>query len=365
MNLLGALPATFWQLLTVGGVGFACLWWFVLGAPRFGRRRALRARIAALGPAESASELAELRRMRETIADARRARQRTPAPAGRGEVLYRIPWFLFIGDTAADVPGLLAAAHSVSALPAPDDRESAGRAFWRWWFFDAVTAIETSPAAVCDPGSRRARSLWYQALMELTEQRDRLPLNGIVLCVGTAGLLGAPGATEPSAARLRRLVDEATEHLQIQLPVYLIVNGLEQLTGYATVCAALPPEVLSQALGHRLPLHGAPADDAQEDRLGALWAPIELRLRGLRMALLRNETTPAGRLAVHAFFDQVDALRPGLQRVVNRMFEDRRGRRPPRWRGLYMTAVKPEGGGAFVSDLFGRFLPSDQPLAHR
>jgi len=27
--------------------------------------------------------------------------------------------------------------------------------------------------------------------------------------------------------------------------------------------------------------------------------------------------------------------------------------------------VKPEGGGAFVSDLFGRFLPSDQPLAHR
>ena len=74
MNLLGALPASFWQLLTVCGVGFACLWWFVLGAPRFGRRRALRARIAALGPAESASELAELRRMRETIADARRAR---------------------------------------------------------------------------------------------------------------------------------------------------------------------------------------------------------------------------------------------------------------------------------------------------
>ena len=365
MNLLNALPASFWQLTTVCGVGFACLWWFVLGAPRAARRRALRARIAALGPAESSSELADLQRMRERIADARHTLQRAHGVGDRGEVLYRIPWFLFIGDTTADVPGLLAAAHSVSPLPAPDDREPAARAFWRWWFLDAVTAIETSPATVCDPGSRRARSLWYQALMELTEQRNRLPLNGIVLCIGTAGLLGTPEAIEPGAARLRRLIDEATEHLQIHLPVYLIVTGLEQLTGYATVCAGLPPEVLAQALGHRLPLHAAPADDAQEDRLGALFRPIELRLRSLRMALLCHETTPAGRLAIHTFFDQVNALQPGLQRVVNRMFEDRRGRRPPRWRGLYMTAVKPEAGGAFVSDLFGRFLPGDQPLAHR
>ena len=365
MNLLNTLPASFWQVITACGVGFACLWWFILGAPRAARRRALRVRIAALGPAESSSELAELQRLHETIARARQTLQRTPAVAGRGEVLYRIPWFLFIGDTAADVPGLLAAAHSVSPLPAPETQDTAGKAFWRWWFLDAITAIETSPATVCDIGSRRARSLWYQALMELTEQRDRLPLNGMVLCIGTAGLLGAPGDIEPGAARLRRLVDEATEQLQIRLPVYLIVTGLEQLAGYETVRAALPPEVLAQALGHRLPLQGKPADEAQDDRLGALFRPIQLRLHGLRMALLCNETTPAGRLAIHTFFDQVNALQPGLQRVVNRMFEERHGRRPPRWRGLYLTAVQPETGGAFVSDLFGRFLPSDQPLARR
>jgi len=365
MNFLSALPASFWQLITVCGVGFACLWWFVLGAPRSARRRSLRARIMALGPAESPSELADLQRMREAIVQARQTLQRAPDVPDRSEVLYRIPWFLFIGDTTADVPGLLAAAHSVSPLPGPDERETPGRAFWRWWFLDGITAIETSPAAVCEPGSRRARSLWYQALMELTEQRDRLPLNGIVLCIGAAGLLGASDAIEPGAARLRRLIDEATEQLQISLPVYLIVTGLEQLKGYATVHAALPPEVLMQALGHRLPLHSATDDEADDDRLGALFRPIELRLRGLCMALLRNEGTPAGRLAIHAFFDQVNALQPGLQRVVNRMFEERRGRRPPRWRGLYLTGVQPEAGGAFVSDLFGRFLPSDQPLARR
>ena len=41
------------------------------------------------------------------------------------------------------------------------------------------------------------------------------------------------------------------------------------------------------------------------------------------------------------------------------------GPRSPRWRGLYFTATPPDGhAGAFAQDLFTRFFPSDQPLAH-
>ena len=365
MTTLSSLPATFWQLVAVCGIAFIALWWWLLGAPQAARRRALRARITALGPAESASELAALQVMREAVAQARRGLRRTgPAARPSHEGLYGIPWFLFIGDTAADVPGLLAAAHSVSPLPVAHDRDTSGRAFWRWWFFETMTAIETSSAAVCDAGSRRTRNLWYQALMELAEQRERLPLNGVVVCVGAACLLGEAADVTPGTARLRHVVDEAAEHLQLRLPVYLIVTGLERLTGYDTVRGALPAEVLAQALGHRLPLQDRSAAPAAGDRLSDLFEPISARLQALRLRLLEEATSAADRLAIHAFFDRVSALQPGLRSVVDRMFEESRGRRSPYWRGLYLTGVQAEGGPAFVADLFQRFLPADQPLAH-
>lgn len=365
MPTLSSLPATFWQLVAVCGLAFVGLWWWLLGAPQAARRRALRARVAALGPAESPSELAALHGMREAVAQARRALRRTgtpPRPPHGG--LYGIPWFLFIGDTAADVPGLLAAAHSVSPLPVAHDRDASGRAFWRWWFFETMTAIETSPAAVCDSGSCRTRKLWYGALMELAEQRERLPLNGVVVCVGAASLLGDTAAVTPGTTRLRHLVDEAAEHLQLRLPVYLIVTGLEGLPGYDTVRGALPPEVLAQALGHRLPLQDRSAAPPAGDRLSQLFEPIAARLQALRLRLLDEATSAADQLAIHAFFEQVNALQPGLHSVVDRMFEESRGRRSPYWRGLYLTGVQTDTGAAFVSDLFQRFLPADQPLAH-
>jgi type VI protein secretion system component VasK len=365
MATLSSLPASFWQLVTICGLGFLGLWWFMLGAQQAARRRALRARIAASGPPESPSELATLHGMRQAIAQARKMMLRAPAPArSRNDGLYGIPWFLFIGDTAADVPGLLAAAHSVSPLPVAHDRDASGHAFWRWWFLETMTAIETSPAAVCDTGSRRARNLWYQALMELAEQRERLPLNGVVVCIGTPSLLGDAAAIEPATARLRHLVDEAAEHLQLRLPVYLVVTGLEQLPGYETVRNALPPEVLTQALGHRLPLLDRRSEPPPaSDRLSELFEPIASRLHGLRLSLLDKATSAADRRAIHAFFDQVNALQPGLRRVVDRMFAESRGRRSPHWRGLYLTGVQADAGGAFVSDLFRRFLPVDQPVA--
>ena len=80
--------------------------------------------------------------------------------------------------------------------------------------------------------------------------------------------------------------------------------------------------------------------------------------------MIDEATRDTERLAIHAFFNQVGALQPGLRGVVDRMFEESRGRRSPYWRGLYLTGVQAEGGAAFVSDLFQRFLPADQPLAH-
>lgn len=353
-----------WQLVAAGLIGVGALWWFLVGAGRFARRRALRQKIADIGNASSDSALAALSGLRRSSADAVQDLLRPAGqPTGRA-LLYRVPWLLFIGDQAADVPGLLAAARHASAQPAPPARESMADAFWRWWLLGPLTAVETHPDAVCEPSAARARSLWYQALLELAERRKRLPLNGIAVCVGASALLGDAKDIEETATRLRRLVDEASQLLRLRLPVYLMVNGLQALRGHDAVMAALPPAALAQALGHRLPHNEAIG--AAGPHLDQLFGAVAERLHALRMALARSRPLAEDRLAIHCFVEEVSALRPGLRLLAERLFQ---GPLPPngpalRWRGLYFTSAAEDGApGAFVADLFQRLLPGDQPLA--
>jgi len=364
--VLPLLPARFWQVLGLCLVAFGVLWWFASGAKRFSRRGFARKRIGDLGPGNPEEEKVALERMRAAIAQARQAIQRSPEIGKGRDPLYRIPWFLFVGDEDADAGALLRAANRVSPFPPPDPQPDD---YWRWWFFKSMIAIETPPSAVCDGSARRERGLWYQALMLLATERDKLPLNGIAVCVGACTLLAGPDAVRPVAMRLRRLVDEALEHLQVQLPVYLVVTGLDRLPGYAAFTGTMPEPALAQALGHRLS-DTEEISAATSGKLEDIFLPIVQRLHALRITALRGQATPAGRRAIYEFVEHVRRLQPGLATLVALMLEDNPFQRTPRWRGLYLTAspAEPAAGksgmaGGFLDDLFTRFLPVDQPLA--
>ena len=353
------LPAHFWPLLALCLLAFVSLWWFVLGSSRAARRRMLRLRIAALGQeTEAPSRPGELQ---QSLAQARRTLLHAPEPPVVRNPLYAIPWFVFIGDASANVAGLLDAAVDTSSSSAPHGEQD--DAFWHWRGLSAMFAIETSPAALGDPADPHERSLWYRALLELAERRKRLPLNGIVVCVGVATLLGDAAAREAVATRVRTLIHEAAEHLGLLLPVYFFVTGLERLSGYDVVRGALPDEVLVQALGHRLTHDAAPSIEADAE-LDVLFGEITQRLHALRMTLLRNEQDPVRRQAIHGFVEEVRSLQQGLREMAQGLFGNGHGPHSPRWRGLYLMAAPHDGrDGAFVHDLFERFLPADQPLA--
>lgn len=357
MNAMTQLPAHFWPLLVLCLLAFVSLWWLVLGSSRAARRRMLRLRIAALGQeTEAPSKPGELQ---QSLAHARRTLLHAPEPPVVRNPLYAIPWFVFIGDASANVTGLLDAAVDASSAPHAERDD----AFWHWRGLTSMIAIETSPAALGDPADRHERSLWYRALLELAERRKRLPLNGIVVCVGVSTLLGDAAERESVATRVRTLVHEAAEHLGLLLPVYFFVTGLERLSGYDVVRGALPDEVLAQALGHRLAHEAAPRIEANAE-LDVLFGEITQRLHALRMTLFRNEQDPVRRQAIHAFVEEVRSLQQGLREMAQRLFGNGHGPHSPRWRGLYLTAAPHDGrGGAFVHDLFERFLPADQPLA--
>ena len=364
LAILPQLPMRFWQVLGLCVVALVVLWWFMAGQRKASLKGRTRKRIGDLGPGNAEDEQEPLKRMTAAIGEAKRTIARSPDIDKGRTPLYRIPWFLMIGDEASDIDGLLRAATEVSPFPPPDRDEMEPDDVWRWWFFKSMIAIEMHPRVVCDNGARLDRGIWYQALMKLADEREKLPLNGIVVAVAAQTLLGPADALKDTATRLRRLVDEAMEHLQVQVPVYFVVSGLDRLHGYAQMRSALPAEAFAQALGHRFAADEV-VSAAASGRVAEVVKPIEDRLHALRITALRAQHTPQARRAVFDFVESLRQAGQGLSLFVNLMLEDNPFQRTPRWRGLYFagSADAANPGGAFVADLFTRFLPGDQPLA--
>ncbi|MCD9029082.1 type VI secretion system protein [Luteimonas sp. BDR2-5] len=364
IGLLPLVPGRFWQLAGLCLIGFAVLWWFLVGAKRYSRRGFSNKRIGDLGPGNPDDEREPLARMRAAIAEAKGTIRRSPDIDKGRDPLYRVPWLLFLGDADADTTALLASASRVSPFPPPTQAGADPDPLWRWWFFRSMIAIQMHARVVCEPGARLDRGLWYQALQLLRSERDKLALNGIVVCVSAQTLLGSADQVKAAGIRLRRLVDEAMEHLQIRPPVYFVVTGLDQLHGYADFRAALPAEAFEQALGFRL-ADSEVVSAATSGRLDDILGPVVERLHALRETALRSQSTPDKRRGVFEFVQAFPRMADGLRIFVDQLLADNPFQRTPRWRGLYFAGGGGAGhaGGAFVADLFTRFLPSDQPLA--
>lgn len=358
------VPMRFWQVLGICVVAMVVLWWFATGQRKASLKGRTRKRMGDLGPGNAEDEREPLQKMAAAIDEAKRTIARSPDMDKGRAPLYRIPWMMFIGDQAADVDGLLRAACDVSPFPPPERESMDADDVWRWWFFKSMIAIEMHPRVVCDNSARLDRGLWYQSLMKLADEREKLPLNGIVVAVAAQTLMGPADALKDTATRLRRLVDEAMEHLQVQMPVYFVVSGMDRLPGYAEARATLPAEAFSQALGHRF-ADNEVVSAASSKRIQDVIQPIEDRLHALRMTAMRAQATAHSRRAMFDFIESLREAGQGLSLFVTLMLEDNPFQRTPRWRGLYFagSADSAHRGGAFIADLFTRFLPSDQSLA--
>lgn len=347
------LGAAFWTVVALTPVGFAMLWWWVHNRPRLTRLRALRRLVAARGPEAIAEEQTADDDLTKVPSEARESLGRT--------ALYRRPWLLFLGDEAADVPALLAAARPSGALTPTLNRQNVPHSFWTWHALPALTAIEIHPRASGATQEATTRRLWYRALLRLAQIRSRVPLNGIVVCVSASQLRDEVYAVDQEGVRLRHRIEEVASHSGLSLPVYLVVTGLDRLAGYESMCEALGRDTLSQALGFCIPEN---AQTAALDLSVHAFGSIGQRLRALRMGLVRASATPAERFAAHRFVEDVLHMEGGVRALAVALFGSSGSDDSPHawWRGLYLTGAG-HGGPAFVNDLFRLFLPGDEPLA--
>ena len=337
------------------------LLWFVKGMPRLERRQALRRMRGDLAPGDAKDEEEPRRNMLQALLQTKQILAHSPDVDRKRDPLYAIPWILFLGDSKSLGQELLKAASSISPFPAPPRSENTNQ-FWHWWLFKGAIAIEADPRFVCDPSDRLHRGIWYHALQQLNSERKNMPINGVAVLVSAEKLLRDQEELRHYGLNLRRLVDECLEHLQVVVPVYLIVTGCERLPGFESFVRLLPADALRQGVGHRI---GDPSriNASSWQEFPAIFSGLCDRMHGIRLSGIRMEPDAIRRKGVWDFVEAFNSLSPGLALVIKLLLEDNPYQRTPQWRGLYFTAAP--GKGVFVEHLFTRFLPADQPLARR
>ncbi|VVQ26191.1 type VI secretion protein IcmF/TssM N-terminal domain-containing protein [Pseudomonas fluorescens] len=174
---------------------------------------------------------------------------RTDRSAGGGgsSALYDLPWYLVIGMSGAGKTSLLTRSGlSASIANSANDTQS-GTQHCDWYFSPEAVMIDTAGRYLRDDQSA---SEFAAFLRMLKKQRNKAAVNGLVLVVSLPELLAASAAERNElAAQLVSRIEEYTDCLDANPPIYLMLSKTDQLPGFSQAFEGLDLNERQQPLG--------------------------------------------------------------------------------------------------------------------
>ncbi|MCE0777922.1 MULTISPECIES: type VI secretion system membrane subunit TssM [unclassified Pseudomonas] len=294
--------------------------------------------------------------------------------AGGRRALYRLPWYLVVGDQRAGKTSFIDRTEQNFSLTRIDKAQKRGRQAQAlaypigWWVSNDAVIIDPpgafirqdsrsiSPAEEADtldvPPATPAR-LWQHLLGWLVRNRSQRALNGVVLVIDLPALLHGTSEQRVALAHvLRTRLYEVSSQLGSRLPLYVVMSKFDLVDGFDQLYAGLPAASREKMLGFTFKLDAIGTFDAWLEEYGEqygqmiseLFEQMVERLDALDGALLR-----ARLFSLHA---QLIGLRPILLGFLKETLASDRYTTPALVRGVYWSSVVQQGDmlNAFVRE---------------
>jgi hypothetical protein len=172
---------------------------------------------------------------------------------------YRVPWFLMVGESGAGKTAALGGSGMDFLFGRPDEQLHGVKQGLNWFFFDRGVVLDVAGDLVMR-GDREVSNQqgWNQLARLLQKHRPERPLDGVVLTIPATELLTAGGLdgrarVEHKAACLYRKLWQAQKLLGMSFPVYVLVTKCDEVTGFQTLCRALPESARGEMFGWSSP----------------------------------------------------------------------------------------------------------------
>jgi type VI secretion system protein ImpL len=268
---------------------------------------------------------------------------------GRGQFLYELPWYIFIGAPGSGKTTALMNAGLTFPLA-----EKLGNASVRgvggtrncdWWFTDEAVLIDTAGRYTTQESDSHAdAAAWDGFLALLRKSRPRRPINGVLLTINIQDLLQqTPADRKEHAAKLRARMQELAEKLGVRAPVYVLVTKADLIAGFNESFGDLGKEERNQVWGFSFPYAPHSTDDPLVN-FGSEFAALEKRLRDRVVDRMDAEHDVLKRAAIFNFPQQFAGLRGLLGGFLEQVFgSSGRIDERPVLRGVYFTSGTQEG----------------------
>ncbi|KWI30310.1 type VI secretion system membrane subunit TssM [Burkholderia stagnalis] len=266
------------------------------------------------------------------------------------QYLYQLPWYVFIGAPGSGKTTALV--NSGLSFPLAEQfgraaiRGVGGTRHCDWWFTNDAVLIDTAGRYTTHEGNRALDEAEWKGFVDLLKKyRARQPLNGAMLTISVADLLGASEAERTQHAMvLRKRLLELRAQLGIRFPVYLLVTKADLLAGFAEYFGGFGRAECAQVWGFTFPLAQSEASGfdlrAAFDREYAL---LHRRLNDALPELLASQTDARQREMSYLLPQQIADLQDLLGQFVAEVFSVSSFEPMPMLRGVYLTSGTQEG----------------------
>jgi type VI secretion system protein ImpL len=256
--------------------------------------------------------------------------------------LYELPWYMIIGNPAAGKSS--AVGHSGLQFPIAGSKAVQGVAGTRNcdWFF-------TTDGILLDTAGRYStvdadRAEWFSFLALLRKYRRRAPINGIMICVSVAELMGSnPKRSIELAKSLRTRVQELTERLGVYAPVYVIFTKADLIAGFADFFHDTERAERDRVWGATIRYNRR---STSQDVLGFFdehFDELHGGLKEMSLASMAGNRSTRMRPGVFTFPLEFASIKTPLRAFLATLFEENTYQFKPVFRGFYFTSALQEG----------------------
>lgn len=268
---------------------------------------------------------------------------------GSRRYVYQLPWYLFLGAPGAGKTTALLNAGLrfpfAGELGNAPVKGVAGTRHCDWWFTDRAVLIDTAGRYTTQDSEAASDSReWLEFIGSLRRFRPRQPINGVLVTLSIADLLGATSSElSRQAAAVSARLSELTAALGHAFPVYVLVTKADLIAGFSEFFDGLTREQREQVWGTTF--------EWNENGRAADASDLESRIDGLVARLveqtpdrLEAERDPIRRAAIFQFPYQLAALKPALVQFFQAaLAHDPSAGRRLLVRGVYLTSGTQEG----------------------
>ena len=184
-------------------------------------------------------------RSRQLGASFRWALRQIERHGGGHRARYRVPWFLLFGQEGSRPPALMGDVGLPPAFDVGGDGGVSESSGLGWTFFDHGVVLDLDGQYVLQADGKSSDSRGWKSFVSLLRRhRPERPLEGLILTLSCADLLRGSTGIEEKTTQLSMRLRELSSELAINVPVYVLVTGCEQLPEFASFVQATGSQLL-------------------------------------------------------------------------------------------------------------------------